>query len=79
MSIVLFGAFLLICGVLYTLWEALARRRLSDPSRLSRNGAEPTLEPRRQGLGFLGLTRNWPGVALMVVGGICLLYGAAFS
>jgi hypothetical protein len=73
-SIVLLGALMLIGGVLYTLWQALARKPLTDPSRLSR--AEQTLEPRRQGVAFLGLTRNWPGVVLMVLGAICLLYGA---
>ncbi len=75
MSIVLFGALMLICGVLYTLWQALGGRPLTDPSRLSQG--EQTLEPRRQGLDFLGLTKNWPGVALMVLGAICVLYSAA--
>ncbi|MFC5068312.1 hypothetical protein [Flaviflagellibacter deserti] len=75
MSIVLLGSLMLICGVLYTLWQALAGRPLTDPSRLSRG--EQTLEPKRQGLAFLGLARNWPGVALMALGAICVLYGAA--
>ncbi len=74
MSIVVFGAFLLICGLLYTLWQALAQKPLTDPTRLP---TEQTLEPRRQGLNFLGLTQNWPGLALMAIGALCLVYGAA--
>lgn len=34
-----------------------------------------TLEPRGQGLRFLSPLRNWLGVALMLVGGILLLFG----
>nr|WP_255647692.1 hypothetical protein [Ensifer sp. IC4062] len=55
--------------------EALSRRRLSSPSRASEGGAGPTLEPSRQGVAFLGFTRNWPGLALMAVGAVLLLFG----
>ena len=73
---ILVGAILFICGLLYLFGEALARRRLSDPNKPYQDNAEPTLEPRRQGLGFLGLIRNWPGLALMAAGAILLISGA---
>ncbi|WP_246800738.1 hypothetical protein [Mesorhizobium amorphae] len=33
----------------------------------------PTLEPSRRGLGFLGLSQNWPGLLMVGVGLILLL------
>ncbi|TIO21159.1 MAG: hypothetical protein E5X96_09685, partial [Mesorhizobium sp.] len=54
--------------------------RLSDPAstapdRPAPNLATPgpTLEPRRRGLRFLGLSQNWPGLVMMAVGIILLL------
>jgi hypothetical protein len=44
--------------------EALSRRRLNDPH----GETAQTLEPGRQGLGFLGPTRTWPGLALIAIG-----------
>lgn len=77
---VLIGAFLVFCGVLYITAEALGRRRLSEPPDPSRKeGPKRTLEPRRQGLRFLGLVRNWPGVALIAAGAILLLFGATWA
>ncbi|KUM27629.1 hypothetical protein AU467_15970 [Mesorhizobium loti] len=55
-------------------------RTLSDPAptapdRPAPNLATPgpTLEPRRRGLGFLGLSQNWPGLLMMAAGIILLL------
>ncbi|MEZ2131874.1 MULTISPECIES: hypothetical protein [unclassified Sinorhizobium] len=73
---ILIGALLVICGVLYTMREALGRRRLSEPHRSPESGGAPTLEPPQQGLAFLGLTRNWPGLAMIAVGAILLIFGA---
>jgi hypothetical protein len=70
----LIGAFLFICGLLYMAWEALGRRRLSEPPRASED-KRTTLEPRGQGLRFLGPVRNWLGVALMAGGAVLLLFG----
>lgn len=75
MGTILIGALLVICGLLYMLREALGGRRLSEPHRTPESGA-PTLEPPQQGLAFLGLTRNWPGLALMAAGAILLIVGA---
>jgi len=77
MWMILVGIFLMICGMLYMIREAIGRRRLSGRSRPSRSGTHLTLEPWRQGLGFLRLARNWPGLALMAVGAAFLLFGAA--
>ncbi|MBZ9605261.1 hypothetical protein [Phyllobacterium chamaecytisi] len=65
------GAVLVTAGVLYSAWSALSGRRLSRPPD---NQNSPSLEPRGQGLKFLGLTRNIPAIVLIVVGGILLLY-----
>jgi hypothetical protein len=76
MLVIFAGAILFICGLLFLFREALARRRLSDPSKSVEGATSPTLEPRRQGLGFLGVSRNWPGLGLMVAGAILLISSA---
>jgi hypothetical protein len=81
MVVILIGALLTVAGVVYMASATLGRGRLSDPTpvpAMSDRPASiaatpgPTLEPRRRGLGFLGLTQNWPGL-LMVVIGLALL------
>ncbi|MGK6312686.1 hypothetical protein [Neorhizobium sp. DT-125] len=76
MLAIVLGSILVVIGLLYLLREALGRRRLSDPHRPDQASAKPTLEPRHQGVGFLGLRRNWPGLAMMAVGAILLISGA---
>ncbi|WP_214470859.1 hypothetical protein [Mesorhizobium sp. dw_380] len=80
MAIILIGALLTVGGVVYMANAALRRGRLSGPTpaasdrsmpNLATSG--PTLEPRRRGLGFLGLSQNWPGLLMMAVGIILLL------
>lgn len=68
------GALLLIGGVLFAVWTALSHRKLSQPPRSPGNGNEASLEPPRQGLGFLGLNKNWPAIVLTVIGATLLLY-----
>lgn len=63
---VLIAAAFVICGILFLAWAALGRRPLSDPHEFA--GAKPTLEPRGQGLRFLGLIRNALGISLIVAG-----------
>ncbi|MBB4479141.1 hypothetical protein [Rhizobium etli] len=70
---VLIGAALIIGGLLFLLQPAL-RRKPSDPHLMPQGGA--TLEPRRQGLRFLGLSRNWPALAIIVVGALLLVFGS---
>jgi len=69
---ILVGAVLMIGGLLYLFQEALSRR-LSAP-RQSAHGSE-TLEPRRQGLRFLGLSRNWPALMAIAAGALLLVFG----
>ncbi|MBB2793813.1 UNVERIFIED_ORG: hypothetical protein GGD58_002672 [Rhizobium pisi] len=70
---VLIGAALIIGGLLFLLRPTL-RRRPSDPHLMPQTGA--TLEPRRQGLRFLGLSRNWPALAIIAVGALLLVFGS---
>ncbi|MBX4939648.1 hypothetical protein [Rhizobium binae] len=70
---VLIGAVLIIGGLLFLL-QATLRRRPSDPHLMPQGGV--TLEPRRQGLRFLGLSRNWPALAIIAVGALLLAFGS---
>ncbi|MCV9997083.1 hypothetical protein OE766_02345 [Pararhizobium sp. YC-54] len=76
MLAIIVGAGMVLGGLLLLFREALGRGRLSDPHHSSRNIARPTLEPWRQGLGFLGVASNWPSLGLIVVGAILLFAGA---
>ncbi|MDG4894698.1 hypothetical protein P9272_14075 [Mesorhizobium sp. WSM4976] len=71
--IVILGALLTIAGVVYMAGATLRRGRLSDPAPRPTATSGPTLEPRRRGLGFLGLSQNWPGLVMMAIGLILLL------
>jgi hypothetical protein len=77
MAIIWLGAFLVIAGVLYLANQALDRGRLSGTTRAPPGVKDGTLEPRRRGVRFLGLTGNWPGLVLMALGAVLLLFGAA--
>lgn len=76
MLIIWLGAFLVVCGLIYMVYEALSRGRLSGTRRPAAGVKDGTLEPRRHGVGFLGLTGNWPGLALMGAGFLLMLLGA---
>jgi hypothetical protein len=67
------GAFFMSAGILYSVWIALSARNLSNLPRQSDNANSPTIEPERQGLRFFGLTRNWPALALVMIGALLLL------
>ena len=70
-AIPLIGALLLLCGVVYMAGAAIYRGRMSDPH--SNPNGPRTLEPRHRGLGFLGVGANWPGLLMIVIGGLVLL------
>ncbi|KGD99187.1 hypothetical protein [Rhizobium sp. YS-1r] len=76
MLAIVLGSILIVIGLLYMLREALGRRRLSDPHRPDQAGSKPTLEPGRQGVAFLGLGKNWPGLAMMIAGAVLLIAGS---
>ena len=70
----LVGAILIITGVLYSAWVALSHRRLSKPPQSADNQNAVSLEPQRQGLRFLGVSKNLPALLAIVIGGALLLY-----
>jgi hypothetical protein len=72
------GAIMVVSGMLYMAGVALWQKRLSGPTRTPEGQTRGTLEPSPHGVRFLGLTRNWPGMALFAMGAILLLFGAAF-
>ncbi|WP_246713367.1 hypothetical protein [Rhizobium sp. BK619] len=69
---ILIGAALIIGGLLLLFSSALGRRP-SDPHQKPQGGS--TLEPRRQGLRFLGISKNWPALAVIAVGALLLVVG----
>ncbi|MER8728023.1 hypothetical protein [Mesorhizobium sp. M0213] len=82
MAVILIGALLTVAGLVYMAVAAIMRGRLSEPAAVSTAPDSPTpnlatqgptLEPRRRGLRFLGLSQNWPGLLMMAVGVILLL------
>jgi hypothetical protein len=70
------GALLFIAGIVYLAAQPLWRGRLSSLRRPASGGPVETLEPARPSGGF-GIKANWPGLALLVVGALLLLFGAA--
>ena len=76
MSIIWLGALLVLGGVLFMVTQPIWRGRLSGRRSRSTTAGVNTLEPRKPGAGF-GLETNWPGIAMVAVGGILLLAGAA--
>ena len=76
MMVILLGALLVFGGVLYMVRAVIWRGSLSGPD--SGRPVRGTLEPRRRGVGFLGLETNWLGILLIATGAILLLSGIVF-
>jgi hypothetical protein len=70
------GVVLFVSGLVFLAIPPIWRGRLSGRRSRSAVVTEGTLEPRRPGAGF-GLKSNWPGFALIAVGAILMLVGAA--
>jgi hypothetical protein len=68
------GALLVVCGLLYMTGTAIFRGRMSDPHASARDPLGLTLEPRRSGLRVLELKANWPGLLLVAIGVLMLLF-----
>ena len=82
MLVIWLGALLVLGGLVFMAAQPIWRGRLSDARRRRTSSAVPrdtlephTLEPRRPGAGF-SLRANWPGLVLIVLGGILLLASA---
>jgi hypothetical protein len=67
------GAVLVLSGVMLLAAQPVRRGQLSGGQLRSAH----TLEPLRPALGF-GIRPNWPGLAMVVLGGALLLGGAFF-
>ena len=74
--LVIIGTLFVLGGLLFMVAQPIWRGRLSDAKRTSPGVPRDTLEPRRPGAGF-GLKANWPGLVLIVLGGILLVAEAA--
>lgn len=77
MTIFWLGALLIVVGVVLTAVPPILQGRLSRVRRVDARRPSNTLEPERPGKGLDPRT-NWPGLALIGVGVILLLAGAAF-
>ena len=75
MLVIWLGAIFVLGGLLFMAAQPIWRGRLSDAKQTSPGKPRDTLEPRRPGAGF-GLKANWPGLVLIVLGGILLLAAA---
>ena len=73
MLLLVLGAALMIVGIVFLAGPPIWRDRISGGKPRATAGA--TLEPQRPGSGFR-LTTNWPGLALLVLGGVLLLAAA---
>ena len=76
MLIIWIGSLLFICGILFMARTAILRGDMSSPQASTRDHANATLEPDRRSLRFLGVSANWPGIVLVVVGALMMLWGA---
>jgi hypothetical protein len=69
------GALLVIAGFLFMARTAIFRDNLSEPHAPAYDPGGVTLEPHHRGLRFLGIQANWPGMAMVVIGALLLLFG----
>jgi drug/metabolite transporter (DMT)-like permease len=76
-TLIWLGALLILAGVVVTAMPPILQGRLSRPRRLRTTRPSNTLEPERPAKGFDPQT-SWPGLAMIVLGAILLLAGAAF-
>ena len=72
----LVGAMLILVGVVYMAIKVIFRGPASEPHSTPTAGR--TLEPRRSGILAFGLGTNWPGLVLIALGAILMLFGGRF-
>jgi hypothetical protein len=71
------GVILIFIGLLFVLAQPIWRARFNAVRRTGSAPSSVTLEPRQPAAGF-DPKQNWPGIALIVLGGILLLVGPNF-
>lgn len=74
MPVLFFGSLAVLAGVIYLGVAAVWNGPLSQTRRSA--ATADTLEPRRNGSTVFELSQNWPGFALVLVGGLLMLAGA---
>lgn len=67
------GAILIILGVLYSARASIFRGRMSNPH--SSQAGVRTLEPKHTGIRVFSVLDKWPGLVLIVIGALILLFG----
>jgi len=82
MLVIWLGVIFVVGGLLFMVAQPIWRARFSDATKRTSSGISlgvprGTLEPRRPGAGF-ELKASWPGLVLIVLGGILLLAGAGW-
>ena len=77
MLVIWLGALLVIAGVIYMAMRAIWKGPMSGPNQTRSGLSRDTLEPPGRGgeISVFALSRNWPGLMLMMVGAILLLAG----
>jgi hypothetical protein len=77
MLVIWLGALLFVIGIVLLAGQAIWRGRMSEPGPAGL-GSRNTLEPAHRGVRFMGLGSNWPGLLLVALGAILLLFGGYF-
>jgi hypothetical protein len=77
MLVIWLGALLFVIGIVLLAGQAIYRGRMSEPGPAGL-GSRNTLEPAHRGVRFMGLGSNWPGLLLVALGAILLIFGGYF-
>jgi hypothetical protein len=77
MLVIWLGALLFVIGIVLLAGQAIYRGRMSEPGPAGL-GSRNTLEPAHRGIRFMGLGSNWPGLLLVALGAILLIFGGYF-
>lgn len=77
MLVIWLGALFVVAGVVLLAAKTIWLGRLSG-KRAPTPAPTGTLEPPQKGLRFLSVASNWPGLILIVFGGILLLTGGYY-
>jgi hypothetical protein len=76
MSLIWLGALLVVAGLVLMAGQSIFRGRMSGQGRTSATASAGTLEPPQRGVRFLGITMNWPSMAVIGAGVLLMLIGS---